>query len=287
MSSAIDKLEAYQIGQDYRFARLREFEIDETDPPMGVLTMWEPPEPGGSFEYTVGVDPAWGLGKGSDRAAIHVIRNGTMHTMDTQVAEFVSEDTNVHELTPICYMIGKLYASQGREALMTVECNMGEEIVYNLRTKYNYANIFVRKTYDSIKNIQTNRMGWLTTQRTSPTLISKALQYVKQGWWDIRSPWLINEMQTIEKHEDKAKIEAAAGTHDDIFMAACIALWSAHDAEFSEDRMELAQRRELKRVEKRAAAFHALEPRETRRDYANMAYSVDDVDRDVYKLLGG
>lgn len=259
--------EIWQVGKDLRLGKISEFTFDDVVPPFNCFIMWEPPARG--FTYTVGVDPSFGIGE--DRSVIHVLRNGTMHSMDTQVAEFVSDDINMHDLAPICNMIGQLYKNvdEDQEALMSVECNISDTIVHDLRMKFGYGNQFIWKIYDAVKNIMSNRMGWYTTSKTRPKLINKAMQYVKHGWWDISSPWLIAEMEIIEKLEDAAQIKAARGMHDDMFMAGAIALWSAHDLEFSEfgNGTELAVQRERKFDEAVAAAN--IRPTDGRKDFQN------------------
>lgn len=274
--------EAYSIGSNYKLKRLTQFSLDDDDPPMNGLVMWEVPRRG--FEYVVGVDPSWGLGE--DRAAIHVLRKGTMSEYDTQVAEFTSDTMNVHDLTPICYMIGNLYKDEAEdiEALMSVECNISDDIVYRLRNDYNYGNLFIRKRYDHITKQMSNQLGWKTDLRTRPLIISKGIHYIKQDWWNLASPWLFNELQTIEKRKKadetvRDRIEAAAGAHDDLAMAAFIALWSAHDMEFNEfgGTEELAKQRDRRRT----AIIEAYEmpiqkPINERRDFINTPCSAED-----------
>ena len=276
--------EAYSIGSNYKLRRLTQFSLDDDEPPMNGLVIWEPPRKG--FEYVVGVDPSWGLGE--DRAAIHVMRKGTIQALDTQVAEFCTDTMNVHELTPICYMIGNLYKDEVEdvEALMSVECNMSDDIVFRLRNDYNYGNIFIRKKYDNITHQYSNQLGWKTDLRTRPLIISKGIHYVKQDWWDLSSPWLFNELQTIEKKRKdddriRDRIEAAAGAHDDLAMAAFIALWSAHDMEFNEfgTTEELAKQRD-RRDTGHLQAYEAApqKPLSERRDFINTPCSAEDAE---------
>lgn len=237
--------EAYSIGSNFKLSKLKEWEPDYDYPTENAVVMWEAPEP--NTEYTIGVDPSYGVGQ--DYSAIHVLRNGTLQRKDTQVAEFCSSEMSPHDLMPVCYMLGNLYKNtvEDTEALMSIECNLDAgSLVNDLRNIYNYSNLFIWKFYDNIDKKWSNKLGWWTTNRTRPLIILKAIHYVKQGWWDISSPWLLNEMQTIEKLEDKQRIEAAAGHHDDLFMAAAIALWSAHDMEFNEFGQveEVAKKRE-------------------------------------------
>lgn len=270
--------ELYSIGTNYRLGLQHEFEIDFDNPPMGYFVMYEPPQKG--FDYTIGVDPSWGVGQ--DRAAIHILRNGTVHHTDKQVGEFCADTVNVHELTPICYMLGNLYKNEAEdlEALMAVECNISDDIVHQLRNTYNYTNLFIWKYYDNIRRVMSNKLGWWTNSRTRPKIINKAIQYIKQGWWDISSPWMINELQNIQKLEDKARVEAAKGEHDDLAMAGFIALWSAHDMEFSELGVieETAKRRDRGLTQKILAYDVAtVPPIDKRKDFINSACSIDDM----------
>ena len=268
--------EAYSIGTNFRINRVKEWEPDWDEPMMGHFIMWEPPEKG--YDYTIGVDPSWGVGQ--DMCAIHILKNGTVHGKDTQVGEFCANDLNVHDLTPICYMLGNLYKNEAEdtEALMAVECNISDDIVHRLRNDYQYGNLFIWKYYDNIKKQMSNKLGWWTNARTRPKIISKAIHYVKNGWWDLRSPWLINELQTLQKLEDKARVEAERGHHDDLAMAAFIALWSAHDMEFNEmgQTEEMAKRRDRSRTER----IETYEPKPAiplgeRVDFINTAISYE------------
>jgi len=264
------KIDLYTIGSRHHLSRLGGWDFDPEIPPMNALIMYEPPDP--KFTYTVGVDPGWGLG--ADRSVIHVLRNGTMHSPDTQVAEFISDELNVHALTPICYTIGCLYgnASEELEALMSVECNISDDIVHNLRFKYNYTNLFVWKYYDNVKRMFSNKLGWWTNARTRPKLINKAIQYIQKEWWNIRSPWMIYEMRKIKKQDADAQARASSGFHDDIFMAGVIAMWSAHDLEFSEEfgNEEVAVKRDRVKGEVEASQT-TPPPIGERRDFQNTA----------------
>lgn len=266
--------EVYSINTNMRLSKISEYSFDDAFPPFNCLVMWEPPRKG--FTYTVGVDPSWGIG--GDRSVVHVLRNGTSRSNDTQVAEFVTDDVNMHDLVPFCYMIGNLYKDQVEdvEALMAVECNISDDIVHSLRTKYNYSNLFIWKYYDNLTHMMSNKLGWWTTVRTRPKLINKAIQYVKHGWWDIASPWLVSEMETIEKLEEKAQIKAAQGFYDDMFMAGAIALWCAHDMEFGEFGVEgeLAMERDRRAVQRLETDTIKLAPMSQRKDFQNSPLTI-------------
>src|SRR3990167_10550035 len=85
--------EVFTVGNNFRLSQLKEFELDYDHFPLGALVMWEEPRP--NTNYTIGVDPSWGVGQ--DRSAIHVLKNGTVHNKDMQVAEFAADDVNVPE----------------------------------------------------------------------------------------------------------------------------------------------------------------------------------------------
>lgn len=269
--------ECYNVGSKYKLERLTEFDLDDELPPMNGLVMWEPPVRG--VDYTVGVDPSWGVGQ--DRAAIHVLRNGTVQNEDRQVAEFCTDEMNVHDLVPICYMIGNLYKNEveDREALMSVESNISDDIVQQLRNNYNYGNLFIWKYYDNIKKQMSNKLGWWTNARTRPKIIIKGVHYIKKGWWNVKSPWTLNEFATIEKLDDKARVQAAAGHHDDLAFAALIALWSAHDMEFNDlgEIEEVAKRRDRRLSTQVQAYTETLPPLSERKDFINSACSVEEM----------
>jgi len=271
--------EVYQLHPNYALSRLHEFSFDDTGekPPFGAFIIWEPPRKG--FQYTIGVDPSWGVG--ADRSVIHVLRNGTLHSLDTQVAEYVVDNVNMHDLSALCWQIGNIYKDpiEDMEALMSVECNISDDVVHDLRTKFNYTNLFVWKYYDNRTRMMSNKLGWWTNARTRPKLINKAIQYVQRGWWDIKSPWLIYEMKHIRKEDAQAQVKASHGFHDDIFMAGAIALWSAHDLEFSEfgPGEEMAAKRDHNYAQRVEMQSYALPPLNERKDYINTDCSYEDM----------
>lgn len=278
------KAQAYEIGFGRRFSKVDSSAINfrPDQPPFGQLVMWEPPQE--RFEYTVGVDTGMGLGIKHDRTVIEVIRNGTVTLEDEQVAEFVTPWIGPAGITPIVYMVGRLY----NNALISVETNLSDQPVLDLRTKWNYDNIYVRETGDSVRRLVTGKMGWLTTARNRSKIISKTMQYINNGWLIVNSPWLINEIQTLEKADAEAKLQAATGTHDDMFMATSITLWSAHALEFSGElglAQELADKRRKRRESRQAAYSYQLPPLSERKDYANTDISADDVNDDIYRIL--
>lgn len=275
--------EFYKVGQHFRLQQLKNYEFDEDYPPMGGLVVWEAPRKG--HRYVVGVDPSWGIGE--DRAAIHVNRVGTMHEKDTQVAEFCSDMMNVHDLTPICYMIGEMYKDEVEDepALMVVEVNISDDIVHRLRMDYNYPNLYIRKKFDSLTKTVTTSLGWKTDLRNRPSIIQKGLHYVKNGWWNINSPWLINELQTIEKRKDpdlvRDRVEAAPGAHDDLAMAGFIALFASHEMEANEFGNVGFEEMAKQRDRRKTAMADAYEPEvqlplSERKDFINTACSAED-----------
>jgi hypothetical protein len=274
--------EFFKVGPHFRLSKLKEFEFDEDYPPEGGLIMWEPPRRG--YKYVVGVDPSWGVG--GDRAAIHVNRVGTVHEKDTQVAEFCSDSMNVHDLTPVCYMIGNLYKDEveDQEAMMAVEVNISDDIMHRLRMDYNYGNLYIRKKFDNLTKAWTTSLGWKTDLRNRPSIIQKGIHYVKHGYWDINSPWLLNELSTIEKVDDedlvRAKVEAAPGAHDDLAMAAFIALFVSHELDMNEisGSVEEVAKQRARRMTAYAEAFAAPQqpPLSKRKDFINTACSAED-----------
>jgi hypothetical protein len=216
----------------YRFVPLR-YQGSGFDP-LGKVLIWETPER--HEEYGLGIDTGEGVGR--DRTVIEVVRKGTTSRNDAQVAEFASPYINSFNLWPIANAIGTLYSTykegRRRQAKIVVECAGNGETVQLELKKRGWANFHHWVRYDSkrINQAAAVKIGWYTTGWSRAMMLDHLISYVRDGWVDLNSRWLIDEeMANFERNEEKQKLMAAIGAWDDRIMALGIVLFSLHDLE--------------------------------------------------------
>lgn len=208
--------------------------------PQGRLYVWEWPQRG--EEYGLGVDVAEGVDQ--DSSAIQVIKRATPAHPDEQVAEWTSSTVQQPDLWAFVLALAHLYTTEVpggavRWPRVVVEVNLGGgDIVQTEMIKRGWGSFhqMVDLTRDGggsgLKDPRDlRRLGWLTTTKTRPKVISLGRKMIRDGLLRVRSPWLARELGTLEYNLDKKRIEASQGNHDDRFMALGILLTSWYDPE--------------------------------------------------------
>jgi len=223
-----------KIDQDFTLVPLL-FAGTSEECAIGKVLLWEFPEH--EEEYGLGVDP--GLGVGSDNSSIEVLRKGTLHRSDGQVGEFASPHLNAKDLVPFCYAIGRFFSTRRagsiRQAKIVVEIEGGGNITQlDLRLKYGWRNFHTwMRAYDQVNldRSRSRQIGWSTNRWSRPQLLIAFMDYLRNLWLEVNSPWLCEEMADLEADENTQKIKARAGAHDDRVMAIAMVLFSLHDLE--------------------------------------------------------
>jgi len=188
--------------------------------PLGLLCVWEGPDPDST--YSVGVDTSDGVGE--DRSSIQVNRTGTSHRPDELVAEWTS-CVNPHVLPPIIYAICRMYSTSCGEALLGIECNRGDGIAIqdSLMTEYGYGNLYIRTSKDTMGRTS-RRYGWRTDANNKGAIWTRGIQHIKDHKWRINSPWFLDELADFGYNPIRQEASAIPGAHDDRLMAGFIAL---------------------------------------------------------------
>lgn len=236
-----------------------------TEATEGILAIWEAPRPG--HRYVIGADVAEGVEQ--DRSVATVLRVGTLEEPDEEVAQFVSASITPHDFAYVVDQAGKLYNTDGEEALAAVECNgHGIATQTELQRHLGYSNFFRWQYYDadSMKRAYSHRLGWWTNTRTRPLIMTNLLQSLSRqdpvtGSPDlvIRSPFTIEELRSLQVPPGYATwaASASAGSHDDCTMTLAIAAWVSKVTYLSErESVSDARRRQATEKLNRAAAEH-------------------------------
>jgi hypothetical protein len=247
------------------------------------LLVWERPR--SNQRYVVAVDVGDGIGQ--DRSVIDVTRVGTLLEPDEQVAQWVSSWTEPEALAPYIDFVGRLYSGNEAEGLVAIECNNhGLVPQQELIAHYGYSNVFVWEYLDApaVEVGQSRRVGWYTTPRTRPLIISKLLRKLKAcdphtNLPDYRtnSPLLWEELRNFQTAGGIREAEAdpsVRDAHDDCVMAAAIGVWVSGRLQMAEAEPVDEGRRRLEEQKARRAIqdLHAEEAR----DYQNQDFTAEE-----------
>jgi phage terminase large subunit len=115
------------------------------------------------------------------------------------------------------YCLGKYY----KDALIGIEANFDSYPIMELQ-RLGYPQQYTRVAQDTYTGKTEKRFGFKTTSLTRPTIISKLVEIVREHCETIRDQDTLEELLTIIRNE-KGRIEAPQGGHDDQMMGLAIA----------------------------------------------------------------
>lgn len=159
--------------------------------------------------YCIGGDTA---GEGSDFFIGQVLDAKTGEQVAVLKHQFDSD-----QYTKQMFCLGKYY----RDALIGIEANFDSFPIMEL-SRLGYKNQYVREAQDTYTGKTEKRFGFKTTSLTRPTAISRLIEVVRERCDTINDKDTLEELLTIIRNE-KGRIEAPEGGHDDQMMALAIA----------------------------------------------------------------
>jgi phage terminase large subunit len=160
-------------------------------------------------QYCIGGDTA---GEGSDYF--------TGHVLDARTGEQVAvlrHQFDADQYTKQMYCLGKYY----KDALIGIEANFDSYPIMELQ-RLGYQKQYVREAQDTYTGKTEKRFGFKTTSLTRPTIISRLVEVVREHCNMIADKETLEELLTIVRNE-KGRIEAPQGGHDDMMMGLAIA----------------------------------------------------------------
>ena len=160
-------------------------------------------------QYCIGGDTA---GEGSDFFTGHVLDAKT----GQQVA-VLKHQFDADQYTRQMYCLGRYY----KDALIGVEANFDSYPIKELQ-RLGYPKQYTREAQDTYTGKTEKRFGFKTTSLTRPTIISKLIEIVREHCDTINDKDTLEELLTIVRNE-KGRIEAPQGGHDDMMMGLAIA----------------------------------------------------------------
>ena len=175
----------------------------------GYIKIYQVPDSPEVTNYCIGGDTA---GDGSDYFTGHVLDAKT----GVQVAA-IKHQFDPDQYTRQMYCLGKYY----KNALIGIEANFDSFPIQELQ-RLGYNNQYVREVQDTYTGKTEKRFGFKTTLLTRPTIISRLIQIVREEVDSINDKDTLEELLTITRNE-KGRIEAPEGGHDDQMMGLAIA----------------------------------------------------------------
>ena len=175
----------------------------------GYINIYQIPNVPAFTEYCIGGDTA---GDGSDFFTAHVLDART----GEQVAAF-KHQFDADQYTKQMYCLGKYY----NDALIGIEANFDSYPIMELQ-RLGYPKQYTRQAQDTYTGKTEKRFGFKTTSLTRPTAISRLIEIVREHCDLINDKATLEELLTIIRNE-KGRIEAPVGGHDDMMMGLAIA----------------------------------------------------------------
>lgn len=175
----------------------------------GYIKIYHVPNVPEVTEYCIGGDTA---GEGSDFFTGHVLDAKT----GKQVA-VLKHQFDADQYTRQMYCLGKYY----KDALIGIEANFDSYPLMELQ-RLGYLKQYTREAQDTYTGKTEKRFGFKTTSLTRPTIISRLIEVVREHCDTINDKDTLEELLTIIRNE-KGRIEAPEGGHDDMMMGLAIA----------------------------------------------------------------
>ena len=210
----------------YQYDGLRVSDIKWVNDPDGYIKLYKLPNQLNWTQFCIGGDTA---GEGSDYFVGMVL--------DAQTGEQVAvlhQQFDADQYTKQMYCLGKYY----RDALIGIEANFDSFPIMELQ-RLQYPKQYTREAQDTYTGKTEKRFGFKTTSLTRPTIISRLIEIVREHCETINDRGTLEELLTIVRNE-KGRIEAPEGGHDDMMMALAIAHHIKEQVVFINEPIEVA-----------------------------------------------
>ena len=210
---------------EYDYDGLKMTNIRWVNDKDGYIKIYQVPNVPEITEYCIGGDTA---GEGSDFFTGHVLNAKT----GEQVA-VLQHQFDADQYTRQMYCLGKYYS----DALIGIEANFDSYPIMELQ-RLGYPKQYTRTAQDTYTGKTEKRYGFKTTSLTRPTIISKLIEIVREHCDIINDKATLEELLTIIRNE-KGRIEAPQGGHDDMMMGLAIAHHIREQVVFPADVIEV------------------------------------------------
>lgn len=219
----------------YDYDGLRISNIRWTNDRDGYIKIYQLPNTPRVTQYCIGGDTS---GEGSDFFTGHVLDART----GQQVA-VLQHQFDADQYAKQMYCLGKYY----KDALIGIEANFDSYPIMELQ-RLGYPKQYAREAQDTYTGKTEKRFGFKTTSLTRPTIISRLIEIVREHCDTINDKATLEELLTIIRNE-KGRIEAPEGGHDDMMMGLAIAHHIKEQVVFPSEVIEVYPQRQFE-VEK-------------------------------------
>ena len=175
----------------------------------GYIKLYQAPDVPQWTQYCISGDTA---GDGSDFFSADVLDAKTGKQVATLYHQF-----NADQFAKQMYCLGKYY----KDALIGIEANFDSFPIMELQ-RLGYQNQYVREAQDTYTGKTEKRFGFKTTRLNRETITSRLIGIVREHCNTINDKGTLEELLTIVRNE-KGRIEAPQGGHDDRMMSLAIA----------------------------------------------------------------
>jgi hypothetical protein len=193
----------------YDYDGLRISNIRWVNDRNGYIKLYQVPNVPEMTQYAIGGDTS---GEGSDFFVGMVLDAKTGNQVAVLKHQFDSD-----QYAKQMYCLGVYY----KNALIGIEANFDSFPIMELQ-RLGYPNQYAREAQDTYTGKTEKRFGFKTTSLTRPTAISRLIEIVREHCETINDRETLEELLTIVRNE-KGRIEAPEGGHDDMMMALAIA----------------------------------------------------------------
>lgn len=191
----------------------------------GYIKIYQLPNTPKVTKYCIGGDTA---GEGSDYFIGQVLEARTGEQVATLKHQFDAD-----QYTKQMYCLGMYY----KNALIGIEANFDSFPIMELQ-RLGYDNQYVREAIDTYTGRTEKRFGFKTTSLTRPTIISRLIEIVREHTDTLNDKDTLEELLTIIRNE-KGRIEAPEGGHDDNMMGLAIAHHIREQVSFDEEEIRV------------------------------------------------
>lgn len=206
---------------EYDYDGLRISNIRWINDSNGYINIYQVPDTPSITKYCIGGDTA---GEGSDYFIGQVLDAKSGIEVAVLKHEFDPD-----QYTKQMYCLGKYY----KDALIGIEANFDSYPIMEL-TRLGYPNQYVRQAVDTYTGKTEKRFGFKTTSVTRPLIISNLIQIVREQCELINDKDTLEELLTIIRNE-KGRVEAPQGGHDDQMMGLAIAHYIREQVIFNQE----------------------------------------------------
>jgi len=206
---------------DYKYDGVKITDIKWVNDRNGYINIYQVPNSPVVTKYCIGGDTA---GDGSDYYIGQVL--------DAKSGEQVAvlrHQFDADQYTRQMYCLGKYY----KNALISIESNFDSYPIRELQ-RLGYNQMYVREKIDDYTGKLEKKFGFRTTSITRPTIISQLIEIVRENTELLNDEATILELLAIIRNE-KGRIEAPVGGHDDLMMALAIAYESRSQVSLKEE----------------------------------------------------